>query len=144
MSEHSTATHQAHEQHHHGGPKLYLAVLLALLFLTVVTVGASMVDFGSPTVNVVIALAIATLKAALVALFFMHLAFDKPINSLILLAGLLFLGVFLGFCLIDVEARDPLWPKNWKPVQEMPVAPSEGVAPAGGGAATAPTAATQE
>ncbi len=38
------------------------------------------------------ALAIATVKAALVALFFMHLRWDKPVNAIIAVAGFLFLG----------------------------------------------------
>lgn len=40
-------THSANDDgHEHGGPKVYAAVLGALLFLTVVTVGASYIDFG--------------------------------------------------------------------------------------------------
>jgi len=60
--------------HIHGGPKIYGAVLAALLFLTVLTVGASYIHFGSGMANVIIALVIASLKASLVALFFMHLS----------------------------------------------------------------------
>ena len=60
-----------------------------------ITVGASYINFGSG--NVVIALAIATVKATLVALFFMHLAEDKPVNAIIAIAGFMFLGIFLMF-----------------------------------------------
>ena len=44
-----------------------------------------------------IALFIATIKAILVALFFMHLLYDKPVNAIIAVAGFLFLGIFLMF-----------------------------------------------
>ncbi len=95
---------------HHGGPRIYTANLFALLFLTIVTVAAASFNFGSA--NVVIALAIATLKATLVALFFMHLVWDKPVNSIIAIAGFLFLGIFLMFDFLDVGTRVNLQPRN--------------------------------
>ena len=98
------------ETHSHGGPKIYTANLFALLFLTIVTVAAASFNFGSA--NVVIALAIATLKATLVALFFMHLVWDKPVNSIIAIAGFLFLGIFLMFDFLDVGTRVNLQPRN--------------------------------
>ena len=58
-----------------------LAVFFALVFLTLVTVGQASFDFGS--YDVAIVMIIATIKAALVMAFFMHLAFDKPFNILI-------------------------------------------------------------
>lgn len=90
-------------EHSHGSLKLYAAVLGALLVLTVVTVGASYLDFGSG--NIVVAVFIATIKASLVALFFMHLKDDKPVNAMILLSCFMFLGLLLTFCLIDIENR---------------------------------------
>ena len=51
-----------------GGSRNYLKTLIALSFLTGITVGASYIDFGSGAANVVIALTIATIKATLVAL----------------------------------------------------------------------------
>src|SRR5207253_6531195 len=82
-----------HTEAHHGGPKIYTANLFALLFLTVITVAAASFNFGSA--NVVIALAIASVIAILVGLFFMHLLWDKPVNAIILIAAFLFLGIFL-------------------------------------------------
>ena len=81
-----------------------------MLILTVITVGAAYIDFGSG--NVVIALFIATIKATLVALFFMHLRWEKPMNALIAMAGFLFLGIFLMFCLLDFDTRVNLQPFN--------------------------------
>lgn len=95
--------HSEHEGHSHGGFKQYAAVLAALLVLTVITVGASYLDFGSA--NIVIAVLIATVKASLVALFFMHLKDDNPVNAMILVSCFLFLGLLLTFCLLDIDNR---------------------------------------
>ena len=57
----------AHGRHVHGGPKVYGAVFLALLALTIITVIASKIDFGSASANVIIALGIATVKGTLVS-----------------------------------------------------------------------------
>ena len=104
MSSHTEATHA------HGGPVVYTRNLVALLILTTITVGAAYVDFGPG--NVVIALSIATVKAILVALFFMHLRWDKSVNTIICLAGFLFLGIFLMFDLLDFTSRRDPTPRN--------------------------------
>jgi cytochrome c oxidase subunit 4 len=78
---------------------LLAAVLGALLFLTVVTVAITLVDLGN--FNIVAALAIAVVKAALVILYFMHLRWDSPFNALILVASLLFVAIFMTFALLD-------------------------------------------
>jgi cytochrome c oxidase subunit IV len=57
--------------------KLFLKVLITLLILTVVTVGASRIDFGA--FNFVIAMLIASVKALLVAGIFMHLKYEEPL-----------------------------------------------------------------
>jgi caa(3)-type oxidase subunit IV len=67
---------------HHVDPLwLYMAIFAALIVMTVVTVGASYVDFGAA--NTIIAVVIASIKASLVAIFFMHLRHDKPFHSLV-------------------------------------------------------------
>jgi len=106
---------ETHTQAHHGGPKIYTANLFALLFLTIITVAAASFNFGSA--NVVIALAIASVKAILVGLFFMHLIWDKPVNAIVIIAGFLFLGIFLMFDFLDVTTRDGMQPRNM-PVME--------------------------
>src|SRR5260370_31619254 len=72
---HDTPQAHAHAEHDHdkNAPKLYTAILAILIMLTFITVSASKIQFGSNMVNVVVALTIATIKASLVALFFMHL-----------------------------------------------------------------------
>ena len=110
----------AHEHHVHGGPKVYGAVLAALFALTVITVIASKIDFGSSAANVVIALGIATVKGTLVALWFMHLKYDKPVNGMIFVATLFFLFLFFLFPYIDTTSRFNVKPSNWKGPAYMP------------------------
>jgi cytochrome c oxidase subunit 4 len=109
-----TMNAHAHDSHHddgkvhaHVAPALfYWGIFSALIFLTVVTVGASYIDFGAA--NTVIAVLIATVKAALVATFFMHLQHDKAFNSVILVMSFVFLGVFIFLTNEDVSTRNKL------------------------------------
>ena len=102
------------EIHVHGGPKIYAAVLGGLLVLTVITVGASYINWGTGLANVIIAMFIASLKASLVALFFMHLRWDRPISAIIFCTSLFFLGLFLIGCYSDTISRPPTEPTNLK------------------------------
>jgi cytochrome c oxidase subunit 4 len=142
--------HDVHEHHVHGGPKIYALVLASLLVLTAVTVGASTIHFGSGLANVIIAMLIASLKASLVVLFFMHLRWDKPMNAVIFCSSLFFLGLFLIGCYTDNTARPPVEPTNLKAqpgtvgagtqTQSGQIAPAPGhgtpgaMSPTGGGA----------
>lgn len=98
-------SHDAHANHKpHIIPLwVYLAVFGALLFLTVLTVAAAYVDLGF--MNMPIALGIATVKAALVAMFFMHLLYDEKFNLIVFLTALLFLMVFMTFTMLDPITR---------------------------------------
>ncbi|HLH42725.1 MAG TPA: cytochrome C oxidase subunit IV family protein [Bryobacteraceae bacterium] len=134
-----TAIHDAAHEHEHGGTGVYAKTLIALLILTAITVAAASFDFGQG--NVVIALFIATIKASLVVLFFMHLRWDKPVNAIIAMAGFLFLGIFILFCLLDFDARNNYLPSNLHAVADVPLAP--GTAPAGEVLHTNPAAAAE-
>jgi cytochrome c oxidase subunit 4 len=114
------------DTHDHEG--VFLRTLIALLILTAITVAASYVDFGAG--NVVIALLVASIKATLVALFFMHLRYDKPVEAVIALAGFLFLGIFLMFCLLDFDSRVNLQPVNAHPLLQNPQPPAAAGPPA--------------
>jgi cytochrome c oxidase subunit IV len=107
------------EHAHSSSPRVYVATLGALLVLTVVTVGAAYVNFGSA--SIIIAMAIATVKASLVALFFMHLRHDNPLNAIIFVSSLIFLAIFLAFPMIDVQSRDKVHPYGLR-VREQPAA----------------------
>ncbi|NQZ59213.1 MAG: cytochrome C oxidase subunit IV family protein, partial [Lentisphaeraceae bacterium] len=59
----------------------------------------------TPTLSIIIALVIASIKASLVCLFFMHLKYDKPLNRLAFISGVFFLSLFFIFTLADVLTR---------------------------------------
>jgi cytochrome c oxidase subunit IV len=79
--------------------RVLLAVFAALIALTAITVAVSYFDFGP--FNLVVALGIATIKAALVALWFMHLRYESGLNAFIFLVGVVFLGLFLIIAMFD-------------------------------------------
>ena len=64
--------------------KVYLLVFGALLVGTVVTVGLNYLHFDSKVLTILIALFVATIKASLVACYFMHLISEKKMIYLIL------------------------------------------------------------
>jgi cytochrome c oxidase subunit IV len=74
----------------------YLYVFYALLFGTLITVGASYIPFGNHAINIAVALMIACAKASLVAGFFMHLISErKMIYGLLAFTAFFFLGLML-------------------------------------------------
>ncbi len=106
MSEHTlpVTSHTAHDHDAHA-PRTYLLTLSALLALTAITVGVSYIDFGSG--NIVVAVMVATVKAILVGLIFMHLLHDKKINAVIFVAAFLFLSLLFLFSFLDQDSRNP-------------------------------------
>jgi len=78
---------------------MLLAVFVALTILTIITVFQASFDLGS--LDVAVTMVIATIKATLVMLFFMHLAFDKPFNLIIFLSSFVFVALFIIFTLSD-------------------------------------------
>jgi cytochrome c oxidase subunit 4 len=100
MSDHSTSEHSK-------SPLLtYFSVWIALLAGTVITYFAAKLDLGP--FNAAVALIIATTKALLVALFFMHLrhARDKLLK-LVVISTLFFLLILLALSMADYGTR--LW-----------------------------------
>lgn len=91
-----------------------ILVFLALVFLTFLTVAQAHFDLGSW--DVLLSLFIATIKASLVVLFFMHLAADKPFNAIVFVSSLLFVALFLVGTLTDSQQyRDTLEPVTGNP-----------------------------
>jgi cytochrome c oxidase subunit IV len=108
----------AHDhEHEHGGPKLYFLILATLLFLTVVTVAVSRINFGSVMIATIIALTIATVKASLVGLYFMHLKYDQPVNGVILVVSVTLVSLLIAFSVMDLENRDVVMPGSYKAPQ---------------------------
>ncbi len=74
--------------------KTYVKVFVALAVLTVVTVLASYLKVPL-ALTLLIGLTIATVKAALVAMYFMHLSHEKRIIIWILIATVFFFAVLM-------------------------------------------------
>lgn len=97
----------SHEDHHGFAhvmsPAILLAVFFALIVLTVVTVLVA----GSPLIpegfDIYVALFIATIKASLVVLFFMHMIHDKGLNAVLFFFSLVFVALFVGAALTDTD-----------------------------------------
>jgi cytochrome c oxidase subunit IV len=88
--------------------RVYYLVYGALLALTLLTIGVAYLDLGP--LNVVVALGIATGKALLVMLFFMHLLYSSRLTWVIAGAGVIWLAHLLIFTLSDYFTR------GWLPV----------------------------
>ena len=110
----SHAAHGAGDDHGHGAHgaghdhglahttpvSLLFAILGALLVLTVATVAVTAIDLGAQG-NLIVAMIIATIKAALVCTFFMHLLWDKKFNLVLFLCSVLFVILFLSMTTTD-------------------------------------------
>ena len=84
--------------------KFYYTIWIALLCLTVITAAVSFVDLGR--FNTVIALVIATFKALLVVLFFMHVKYtSEKMTKAILISALFWLLLLLVLSLTDFGTR---------------------------------------
>jgi cytochrome c oxidase subunit 4 len=84
-------------------PGMYMAIILTLLALTGITVFAAFVDLGR--FNIVVALAIATVKATLVVLIFMHAKYAPERTKLVIVAGIFWLALLLFMTLSDYASR---------------------------------------
>jgi cytochrome c oxidase subunit 4 len=90
--------------HEHIVPvRVYILVFLALLVLTGVTAGVAFIDLGP--FNLIVAIAIACLKASLVVLFFMHIAYSSKLTKAIVISGVGTLLILFSFTLFDLVAR---------------------------------------
>jgi len=81
----------------------YTVIFLALICLTILTVGQSYVDLGK--MNLIVVILIATTKASLVVSFFMHLRYDNKFHALIFVCSLMFIGVFFAYTINDTGHR---------------------------------------
>ena len=84
--------------------KLYLAIFVTLMVLTAVTVAVAYVNLGE--LNKVVALGIASFKATLVVLFFMHVKHASSLTKLIVVSGLFFLAILMSLTMTDYSSRE--------------------------------------
>lgn len=104
-SEHAHAPDHGHDDHAHGISHVATIKTLVttggtLLFLTLLTVLATKIDFGA-NINLAIAMVIAVTKATLVVLFFMHLRYDRLFHTVVFVSALCAASLFVGFTLMD-------------------------------------------
>jgi cytochrome c oxidase subunit IV len=86
--------------------KLYIGIWLALLAGTLLTVVAAGIDLGP--FNAVVALTIATIKATLVVLFFMHVKYThEKLTKVVIVSALFWLAILLALSMADYTTR--LW-----------------------------------
>ncbi len=112
--------HGEHDDHglgHVASKKVLIGVFVALLILTVVTVLAAQVNFGSKQLNLAVAILIAAVKASLVLLYFMHLRYDKLFHSILVVGGILAAALFVAFALVDRSQYEDtvIWDANKPP-----------------------------
>ncbi len=97
---------------HVASMRLLVTIMIVLMIGTWLTVSVTHFDFGF--LNIWIGLGIATAKAILVGLYFMHLRWDKPFNAFVFVSAFAFLALFIGFALMDsAHYQDviiPGWP----------------------------------
>jgi len=84
----------------------YLAVFGALMMFTAITVAVAFVDLG--VMSNVVALGIATVKATLVLLFFMHVRGSSALTKVAIASGIVFFAILVAFTLSDTLTRQLL------------------------------------
>ena len=86
--------------------RIYVMIFLALLVGTALTVMAAFVDFPWQ-LNTIVAMTIATAKATLVVLYFMHVRYSGRLVSLVIVAALLWLAILFAITFSDY------WTRHW-------------------------------
>ncbi len=117
-------SHDAHT-HHISSPALLWATFIALVALTILTVAVATyvplenfpvqlflpMVFDTPMnlawLDMPITLTIATMKALLVAVIFMHLQHDKLFNAVLLIGAVFFMVLFIGMVVLDTQQYEP-------------------------------------
>ena len=86
--------------------KLYWAIWIVLIFLTGLTAGIATVDLGP--FNTVVALLIASIKATIVVLFFMHVKYtSEKLTKMVIVTAMFWLLILLALSMADYGTR--LW-----------------------------------
>lgn len=101
-----TKSESAHGEKGHGGHGIgkYIAVWVALLCFTGLTVYTGHEDLGA--INLPLAVTIATIKATLVVLFFMHMIDTPTANRIVFVVSIVFAIVLI------IGVFGDLWTRN--------------------------------
>ena len=98
LHEHTTATHE-----HTMSPRMYYTIYAALLGLLALTVLVAYLHLGPW--SIVLALTIATVKAVLVVLYFMHVRFSNRLTRIFVAGGFVWLLIMLVLTMSDYISR---------------------------------------
>src|SRR5437588_10668104 len=105
-SEHTAEQTPGHVPEHISPVNSSVTIWLALLAGTGITVAAAFIDLGP--FNTIVALTVATIKATLVALFFMHVNYThEKLTGLVVASAIFWLFVLLALSMADYTTR--LW-----------------------------------
>ena len=88
---------------HHPATSVYYVVFAALLVLLAVTVGIAQLELGP--LNFLAAALVASIKAVLIMLFFMHVRYSPPLIWLVAFAGFAWLAILFAFTMADYYTR---------------------------------------
>jgi cytochrome c oxidase subunit 4 len=99
----ANVTNPEHAEHHIVGPKTYAIIFITLLTFTGITVAAAFVNLG--ILNPIVALAIASTKAVIVILFFMHVFYQSKLIKMTVAAGFFTFLVLITMTLSDYISR---------------------------------------
>ena len=84
--------------------KTYYAIWVLLLILTAVTAWVATIDLGP--LNTIVALVIATSKALIVTLFFMHVKYtSEKLTKVVIVSALFWLLILLALSMVDYSTR---------------------------------------
>lgn len=101
--------HHADLGHEHVTPlSVYLGIFGALMVLTIITVAVAWIDLGS--LNIMVALGVAVVKATLVILYFMHVKYSSKLTWVVIGSGIFWLAILLSITMADYLTR------GWMPV----------------------------
>lgn len=92
--------------HGHDDPgkfSTYIKVFAVLIVLTVITVAVAQVNLGKA--NTLIAMLVATVKAVVVAIWFMHMNHESTLNRIVFASAFIFAFIFFGLTFMDVGTR---------------------------------------
>ena len=120
MAEHAKVTSydtdvEVQHTHHIVPVKTYYIIFAWLMVLLVLTLVAAMFDLGP--LNVVVAMAIATAKALLVVLYFMHVRYSSRLVQVFAGAALIWLLIMFVITFGDYLTR------GWVPLQQGSLTP---------------------
>lgn len=96
-------TSHTEKEHDQVPYRVYFVVWATLVLFTALTVSVSYVDMKN--VTVLTAMLIATCKAMLVLLYFMHIRYEKPLYISMILAALGTYAIFIGLTFVDYMYR---------------------------------------